>query len=153
MNNKEKQKQKIHYYTDGGKRGTKTISAFIKKGYFVGSSQTVRSSYRNRTNIDAETRAIKLVQEDVKKNHYNTKDVIIHTDQKALCFNNIRNNHYNDLRDELNKQGFTIRYIKSTHSDNNDNINMNALAIHQLVQTKLNEPKNRYLVHKTKQKR
>ena len=151
--NRNEQKKKIHYYTDGGKRGTKTISAFIKKGYFVGSSQTVRSSYRNKTNIDAETRAIKLVQDDVLKHHYDTKNVIIHTDQKALCFNNIHNSHYNDLRDELNRQGFTIRYIKSTHSDNSDNINMNALAIHQLVQEKLNEPKNRYLIHKTKQKR
>ena len=164
-------KELVRYYVDGGikLKNNKGAYAFIKKQYAKKTKVSARASEKGSSSTDSEILAVKLAMKDALDKNLDPRQVIILTDQKSLAFpTNLKrsNSKMAVLRKEIDEYGFQVKYMKSQHTLTVKELETaparvkNALAVHTVVQAKLNKPSNRYLYHlkkkrakkKTKQK-
>ena len=154
-------KEIVHYYVDGGVKGSITASAFVRKAFKQKPKEESRKRYTKTSSTKSEIRAIRLAMEDAFSAGFDPAKVVIHTDQKHLVFNRQKDKKwvFSKLQEELDQHGFKLAYIPSTHSidmsANPDKLPkkvLNALQVHNLVTDTLSSGHNRYRYHLMKKR-
>ena len=147
-------KKIIHYYVDGGIKEELSVAAFIKKGFGFNQEIGVRR-YKNYKSSKTEMRAIQIAADDAIVNGIDPHTVVIHTDDKSILNPDLRkSSDLYILKSHLDKLGFNIAYMKSTHStaEIESKGQKNAYQVHKVIQDEFKRSDNRYRKHLNKKR-
>ena len=161
---KFKSSEIVRYYVDGGikAKDNKGAWAYVKQQKSKKPEVSARSNVKGVSSTDSEILAIKLAMKNALDENIDPSRVIIYTDQYPLTRPEMlkrSNSKLSKLRKELDNNGFTVRYYKSQHTIARDELKtappkvLNALAVHTIVNKKLEKPNNRYLNHLCKKRK